>query len=79
MLSTDDLEASIGFLDGIGALGCNSFDTAPVYGNGQAERVLGAWMDRRGNREQCLYFEQGRPSQCGPPSGDGVRRGVRSV
>ena len=59
MLSTDDLEASIAFLDGIRALGCNSFDTAQIYGNGQAERTLGAWMDRRGNRNEVFILSKG--------------------
>jgi aryl-alcohol dehydrogenase-like predicted oxidoreductase len=59
MLSTDDLEANIEFLDGIRALGCNSFDTAQIYGNGEAERTLGAWMDLRGNRSDVFILSKG--------------------
>ncbi|MDE3001372.1 MAG: aldo/keto reductase [Gemmatimonadota bacterium] len=69
MVSTDDVEASIDFLDGIRALGCNSFDTAPVYGNGKAERALGAWMDRRGNRSDVFILSKG-----GHPNADRHRR-----
>lgn len=58
-VSTDDLESSVDFLDGIRALGCNTFDTAPVYGNGKAERALGAWMDRRGNRSDVFILSKG--------------------
>ncbi len=68
-VSTDDLEASIGLLDGIRALGCNSFDTAPVYGNGKAERALGAWMERRGNRSDVFILSKG-----GHPNADRDRR-----
>lgn len=69
MVSTDDLERSIDFLDAIRAEGCNSFDTAPVYGNGKAERALGAWMDRRGNRDDVFILSKG-----GHPNADRNRR-----
>lgn len=69
MVSTDDLEASIDFLDGIRTLGCNSFDTAPVYGNGESERALGAWMDRRNNRSDVFILSKG-----GHPNADRDRR-----
>lgn len=69
MVSTHDLEASIDFLDGIRALGCNSFDTAPVYGNGESERALGAWMDRRNNRSDVFILSKG-----GHPNADRGRR-----
>ena len=68
-VSTDDLESSVDFLDGIRALGCNGFDTAPVYGNGKAERALGAWMDRRGNRSDVFILSKG-----GHPNADRRRR-----
>lgn len=69
MVSTDDLERSIDLLDGIRAEGCNSFDTAPVYGYGKAERALGAWMDRRGNRDDVFILSKG-----GHPNADRNRR-----
>ena len=69
MVSTDDLEVSIDLLDGIRALGCNSFDTAPVYGNGKSERALGAWMDRRNNRSDVFILSKG-----GHPNADRKRR-----
>ena len=74
MLSTDDLGSNIEFLDGILALGCNSFDTAQIYGNGQAERTLGAWMDRRGNRSDVFILSKG-----GHPNADRRRVTVFDV
>lgn len=59
MLSAEEVEASIDLLDEIYALGCNSFDTAHVYAGGQAERVLGEWMERRGNREEVFILSKG--------------------
>ncbi|MCE2441353.1 MAG: aldo/keto reductase [Candidatus Latescibacteria bacterium] len=69
MLSTDNLEGGIAFLDSVRAQGCNGFDTAPVYGNGQAERALGAWMDRRGNRSDVFILSKG----CHPNADRGRR------
>ena len=59
MFSLEELEASIDLLDEVLELGCNSFDTAHVYAGGQAERVLGEWMERRGNREEVFILSKG--------------------
>jgi aryl-alcohol dehydrogenase-like predicted oxidoreductase len=59
MLSTGEMEASVDLLDEVFELGCNSFDTAHVYAGGQAERVLGEWMERRGNREEVFILSKG--------------------
>ena len=69
MVSTDDLERSIALLDDVRAQDCNSFDTAPVYGSGKAERALGAWMDRGGNRNEVFILSKG-----GHPNADRSRR-----
>ncbi|NHC45277.1 aldo/keto reductase [Motilibacter aurantiacus] len=58
---TADEQASFAVLDAYAAAGGNFVDTADVYsewapGNsgGESERVLGAWMRSRGNREQVV-------------------------
>ena len=44
-------------LDAAAACGITTFDTARGYG--QAEKVLGDWMQRRGNREQLVVITKG--------------------
>jgi aryl-alcohol dehydrogenase-like predicted oxidoreductase len=47
-------------LDGVFALGGNTFDTAHVYGiGGASERGLGRWMRERGNREKVVIIGKG--------------------
>ena len=55
MLAGEDASA---MLDAMFALGINAFDTARGYG--LAERVLGNWMAKRGNREELTVL-----SKCG--------------
>ncbi len=50
---------SFRILDEIFALGCNTFDTAHVYGNGDVERTFGRWVNERGNREQLVVLGKG--------------------
>jgi aryl-alcohol dehydrogenase-like predicted oxidoreductase len=45
--------------DGVFALGCNTFDTAFVYGGGQSECVLGRWIERRGLRRRVVVIDKG--------------------
>ena len=59
MLSEENVEENIELLDGLLEIGCNSFDTAHIYAGGQAERVLGTWMDRRGVREKVFILSKG--------------------
>jgi aryl-alcohol dehydrogenase-like predicted oxidoreductase len=47
------------FLDGVFELGCNAFDTAPVYGRGEAERMLGRWIEQRDVRDNVLIIDKG--------------------
>ncbi len=64
MLSTDALEQGVDLLDGVFAAGGTTFDSAWNYGGGECERVLGAWMERRGNREQVVILTKGcHPNQ----------------
>jgi predicted dehydrogenase/aryl-alcohol dehydrogenase-like predicted oxidoreductase len=48
-------------------LGGNTFDTAHIYGGGQQERLLGAWMKLRGVRNQvCLLGKGAHTPFCNP-------------
>ena len=44
-------------LDGLVKMGITTFDTARVYG--KSERVLGNWMQARGNREELTILSKG--------------------
>ena len=59
MLTADALQEGMDLLDGVFAAGGTTFDTAHGYGGGDCERVLGAWMERRGNREQVVILTKG--------------------
>ena len=59
MLSTEELEESFALLDAVFAMGCNTFDAAHLYGGGDCERVLGQWMETRGNREEVVIIGKG--------------------
>jgi predicted dehydrogenase/aryl-alcohol dehydrogenase-like predicted oxidoreductase len=39
--------------------GGNAFDTAYIYGNGLQERLLGRWMEQRGNRAEVVLTIKG--------------------
>jgi aryl-alcohol dehydrogenase-like predicted oxidoreductase len=58
-LSSKDPDASRALLDGVFALGCNTFDTAHVYGGGDQERLLGRWIEERGIREEVVILAKG--------------------
>lgn len=59
MVSSKDEENSFRLLDDIFELGCNTFDTAHVYGNGDNERTVGKWIRERGIREQVVILGKG--------------------
>lgn len=59
MIGSDHLEQSFELLDAIHALGCNTFDTAHVYGSGDVERTFGRWMKERGNRNELVIIGKG--------------------
>ncbi len=54
-----DGTADFALLDAIFAEGCNTFDTAHVYQNGQNERAVGRWIRERGIREQIVLIGKG--------------------
>jgi aryl-alcohol dehydrogenase-like predicted oxidoreductase len=58
-LDPNNADAGFDLLDEIYALGCNTLDTAHVYGNGGCERVLGRWIDERDLHEQIVIITKG--------------------
>lgn len=58
-VGTLDRERAFALLDDVFALGGNTFDTAHVYAGGNSERLLGEWMEKRGNREQVVILTKG--------------------
>jgi aryl-alcohol dehydrogenase-like predicted oxidoreductase len=60
MMGTDLDEAdSFALLDDVYALGCNTIDTAHVYGGGDSERIIGRWLEKRGVREKIVLITKG--------------------
>ena len=59
MVSSSRLEQSFRLLDEVYALGCTTFDTAHVYGDGDCERTVGRWVRERGLREQVVIIGKG--------------------
>jgi aryl-alcohol dehydrogenase-like predicted oxidoreductase len=52
-------QESFALLDQVFALGGNTIDTAHVYSGGDSERIIGRWMQARGNREQVVVITKG--------------------
>jgi len=64
MVSPNQLNRSFALLDEILALGCNTLDTAHVYGQGDNERTVGRWLNERGIRDQVVIIAKGaHPNQ----------------
>ena len=59
MVSSAEQERSFRLLDEVYALGCTTFDTAHVYGNGDNERTVGRWVRERGLREEVVIIAKG--------------------
>ena len=59
MMSSARLEQAMALLDGVFALGGNTFDTGHAYGSGDCERTLGRWIQERGLREQVVIVDKG--------------------
>lgn len=58
-INTREIEGGFALLDSIFELGCNTFDTAHVYGGGESERALGQWMRERQNRDRVVVITKG--------------------
>jgi aryl-alcohol dehydrogenase-like predicted oxidoreductase len=52
-------EESFKLLDAVLAEGCNTFDTAHVYGRGDNERTMGRWIRERGVRDKIVLIGKG--------------------
>lgn len=59
MISGADPEREFALLDAVYALGCTTFDTAHVYGNGANERAFGRWVRERGLRDEVVILAKG--------------------
>ena len=59
MISSADIEQSFSLMDELFAMGCTTFDTAHVYGNGDVERTFGQWVNDRGIRDQIVVLAKG--------------------
>jgi aryl-alcohol dehydrogenase-like predicted oxidoreductase len=59
MINTKELERSFKLLDEVFECSCNTFDTAHGYGNGEAERTLGRWINERGIRDRVVILGKG--------------------
>lgn len=59
MLSSENEKENFALLDAVYEMGCTTFDTAHVYGNGDVERVLGRWIKANGIREQVVILDKG--------------------
>ena len=59
MVNSKELDTGFKLLDAIFAQGCTTFDTGHVYGNGDNERSVGAWVRDRGLREQVVIIGKG--------------------
>ena len=60
MIGSDLDEAkSFALLDQVFDMGCNTFDTAHVYSNGESERILGRWMEARNLRDKVVIITKG--------------------
>ncbi|MHC4741596.1 MAG: aldo/keto reductase [Planctomycetota bacterium] len=52
-------EMTFSLLDSITQMGCYAFDTAHAYGDGASEKVVGEWMEARGNRSEIIVIDKG--------------------
>lgn len=60
MIGSDlDETESFVLLDQVFEMGCNAFDTAHVYSNGNSERIIGRWMQARGLRDEIVIITKG--------------------
>lgn len=53
--------------DAVWELGGNAFDTAHIYGQGEAERTLGRWLRSRGVRDRAIVITKGAHPADGRP------------
>jgi len=59
MLNGNKKDEGFALLDAIYEAGCRTWDTAHGYGGGHSERILGQWMESRGNRDEVVILTKG--------------------
>lgn len=59
MLHRNKLDESFALLDAAYAAGVTAYDSAHLYAGGEVDRVLGLWMEERGNREEIVLIGKG--------------------
>lgn len=59
MVNGGDVEKEFSLLDAVFEMGCTTFDTGHVYGNGRNERAVGRWVRERGLREKIVMIGKG--------------------
>ena len=59
MCNTQEQDYANSLLDSVFEAGINAFDTAHVYGNGECERSVGAWVNSRGLRDEVVLIGKG--------------------
>ncbi|MEE2753944.1 MAG: aldo/keto reductase, partial [Candidatus Latescibacterota bacterium] len=59
MLRVEEQDHWFTVLDAIYETGCRAWDSAHNYSGGDSERVLGAWMDARRNRDEIVILTKG--------------------
>ena len=65
MLNSKDLDRSFRLLDEVFALGCNAFDTALLYEEGDTERTVGRWVRKHDIRDEIVIIGKGAHSYPG--------------
>lgn len=59
MINSKALDEGFALLDAVWELGCNTFDTAHVYGGGDNERTVGRWINERRVRDKVVILAKG--------------------
>ncbi len=59
MVTSRELDRGLALLDAVFESGCNTFDTAHGYGNGDNERTVGRWVRERGVRDEVVIIGKG--------------------
>ena len=59
MIDGSEVEQEFALLDAVVELGCTTFDTAHVYGNGANERAVGRWVRERNLRNKVTIIAKG--------------------
>ena len=59
MLNRDKQKDGFELLDAAFEAGITAYDTAQIYAGGEADRMLGLWMEERSNRDEIVVIGKG--------------------